>query len=599
MFRKRRFERFFAWLVHRRFSTHLALLAVILTLPALWTGWQLDDLFHRVVLLKPEAYGAEPCDVFSTAGGTPEETAHHIDLGSLPWWTPPGFDITFLRHLSVLTMMLDYELWPESPALMHLHSLLWYAALAVAACCLYRRLIGFTWAAGLAALMYAIDDAHAAPAAWLANRNAVLAAFFGILCLAAHDRWLRDGWKPGAWLSPACMALALLSGETALAAAGYLFAYAIFLHRDVWQRRLLALVPTGLVIASWGAIYVGFEYGAHGSGFYVDPLAAPALFLEILLERAPLLLMGQWTLIPADISVLAPALPAGLFAILGGATIAALLFLFHPIIRSDRTARFFGLGMLLSLLPIAAAPAGNRLLLFVGLGAMGLLARFLSGWIDGAEWRPTSRIWRWPACLLIVLLIFVHLVAAPLAMPFGAYAFKLVGDPIVEAVESLPDEPEIAAQDFIFVNPPDVIFCTGLLSATRIIEGEPLPRRTRVLCQGPVPLKISRMDENTLKVVMRGGLFTGMLGRLFRGKDFPMRKGETIRLTGMTVRVLHLDENGNGPDELLYTFDRPLEDPSLRWFEWKENAYVPFAPPRPGETVELPVSLDPLNLFGE
>lgn len=597
MLKSRRYDMFLAWLVHRRFPAHLAVVAVVLTLPALWVGWQLDDLFHRVVILDPEAYGADSLEVFSTAGGTPEETARHIELGSLPWWTPLDFDVKFFRYLTVLTMQLDYGLWPESPALMHLHSLFWYAALAVAACSLYRRVIGFTWAAGLAALVYAIDDAHATPAAWLANRNAVLAVFFGILCLLAHDRWLRDRWKPGAVLGPACLALALLSGEMALATAGYLLAHALFIHRDPWHRRLLALVPSGAVIAAWGSVYACCHYGSHGSGFYVDPLSAPAAFLAALPERAPLLLMGQWTLIPAEISIVAPSLSDGLLRVMGAATVVLLLFLFYPLIRSDRIARFFGLGMLLSLLPISAAPPANRLLLFVGLGAAGLLARFLSGCAEGAEWMPASRAWRWPVRIMIVILVIVHLVAAPLAMPVGAYAFKLFGDPILEAMESIPDEPEIAAQDFVFVNSPDFIFCTGLLSATRILEGRPLPRRIRLLSQGSVPLEITRVDANRLKVTMRGGLFTGVLGRLFRGTDRPMQRGETIRLSGMTVRVLKLDEDGNGPDELLFTFDLPLEDPSLRWLQWEDGAYVPFVVPEPGQTVGLPVYPGPFSFL--
>jgi hypothetical protein len=31
----------------------------------------------------------------------------------------------------------------------------------------------------------------------------------------------------------------------------------------------------------------------------------------------------------------------------------------------------------------------------------------------------------------------------------------------------------------------------------------------------------------------------------------------------------------------------PLEDPSLRWLQWKDNEFVPFAPPVVGQVVKL------------
>ena len=69
---------------------------------------------------------------------------------------------------------------------------MWIAAV------LYRRLFGregrgALWAAGLAALLYALDDAHSLSTAYLANRNALLATFFGLLSLYCHVRWRDDG----------------------------------------------------------------------------------------------------------------------------------------------------------------------------------------------------------------------------------------------------------------------------------------------------------------------------------------------------------------------------------------------------------------------
>ncbi|MFZ2059372.1 MAG: hypothetical protein WAU82_00030, partial [Candidatus Binatus sp.] len=173
-------------LADRRLPLAVAVLSAVAMLPALTAGWQLDDYFQRVTLL---GYGdARPIDTFIQY----IDRAHNLrqmDSGTLPWWASPDLRQAFLRYASTLTMMLDYRLWPNHPALMHLHSLLWLSAAVLVAALLYREVLGATWIAGLAALMYALDGAHAVPAEYLANRNALIACCFGFLSLLAFVRW--------------------------------------------------------------------------------------------------------------------------------------------------------------------------------------------------------------------------------------------------------------------------------------------------------------------------------------------------------------------------------------------------------------------------
>ena len=54
-----RFHRRFArWLRHPRLAIGLAIVAVVLSLPALWVGWQLDDHYQRLVLTGSPASAA-------------------------------------------------------------------------------------------------------------------------------------------------------------------------------------------------------------------------------------------------------------------------------------------------------------------------------------------------------------------------------------------------------------------------------------------------------------------------------------------------------------------------------------------------------------
>src|SRR5678815_1800306 len=106
------------------------------------------------------------------------------------------------------------------------------AALAAVVALLYRRFIGgmssatnAMWIAGLAAVLYAIDDSHGFAVGWLANRCGIQGAFFAVLALLAHHRC--DSLSPR--LGPAALLIALLCSEQMVAAGGFLFAYALFL----------------------------------------------------------------------------------------------------------------------------------------------------------------------------------------------------------------------------------------------------------------------------------------------------------------------------------------------------------------------------------
>ena len=88
----------------------------------------------------------------------------------------------------------------------------------------------------------------------------------------------------------------LLAGEIALATGGSLLAYAIFLDTGSWTRRLVSLIPAGVIGAIWWGTYRLTNFGASGSGVYIDPGASPLEFIRAVVERAPILLFGQWAL---------------------------------------------------------------------------------------------------------------------------------------------------------------------------------------------------------------------------------------------------------------------------------------------------------------
>ncbi|MHC4691715.1 MAG: hypothetical protein ACYS67_03155, partial [Planctomycetota bacterium] len=156
--------------------------------------------------------------------------------------------------------------------MMHAHSIALYGVLAMMVAFLYRRFATIAWAAGLAAILYVVDDARGTTVGWLANRNAVLATLFGVLALIVHDRWRRKEWRAGMTLGPILLVLSLLSAEAGIATCAYLGAYALCIDRDRFVRRFTALIPYAAVVIIWRIFWTYLGYGVAHVGCYVDPL---------------------------------------------------------------------------------------------------------------------------------------------------------------------------------------------------------------------------------------------------------------------------------------------------------------------------------------
>lgn len=584
------------WLAHPALAWVLTALAVLLAAPALFSGLQADDYFHRAWLRPfpefPELTGPK-WDLFAFSYGDPERVQRLMDLGIAPWWTLPELKMAFCRPLSALAHALDYWLWPDNPALMHAHNLVWFAAFIAGACLCYRRILGPGMAAGLAMLLFALDDAHATPAGWIAGRNTLIAAALGMWCLAAHDRWRRDGWRPGAAVAPLLLVVSLLSAEAGVATLAYIVPHALFLDRAPWRRRLLALTPYFVAIVLWRIAWVARGYGVQGVESYVDPITAPLKFVWSVLEVGPILLLGQWALPPSDLYALYDVFLSGLsrWVWLAGTlflVLAAAIVL--PRVRGARTAAFWASGMMLALLPICAT-AGfpmDRLLLFVGLGAFGLLAQFLDAvWPSpaaGAVSLPgaCSR----PARVLATVFVGIHLLLAPLA--FVARAAAPAGPEALtrQFYIELPADAAISGRDVVVVNAPSGTL-VGMLPVERAAHGQSIPRRTRMLGPSLSAVTVTRENAHSLRVLAEDAYLFWSYDRLVRSLEYPFAAGQRIELAGMTVEILATTTDGR-PSEARFDFDVPLEDPSLAWLQWREGKFGPFTPPAVGASIYLP-----------
>ncbi|MGV3624198.1 MAG: hypothetical protein ACO1OB_25495 [Archangium sp.] len=250
--------------------------AFLIALPSLPVGLMMDDFTQRA-FVKGEPISRPWWDLYNLVPGEPAEMAWFLEHGPFPWFSLPDVKLHFFRPLSSALTVFDTLVFKDAVWLAHLHSVLWYVALAAVAGALYRRLIPAL--ALLAGLLFAIDDGHAMPVIWLANRNAVVAVTFAWLGLWAHLRWREDTWKPGLPLSVLAYVFALLAGETAIAALGYLVAYELVGRRDEWRARVMALLPAAALVLGFSLLYRVLGMGSANSATYVDPGSEPLQFL--------------------------------------------------------------------------------------------------------------------------------------------------------------------------------------------------------------------------------------------------------------------------------------------------------------------------------
>jgi hypothetical protein len=179
----------------------------------------------------------------------------------------------------------------------------------------------------------------------------------------------------------------------------------------------------------------------------------------------------------------------------------------------------------------------------------------------------------------------MNLVFAPVFLTVRARDIELTRNLLEVADRSIPRGPEIQRETLIMVNPP----LSALALYFPILRGamnRPLPGHFRALATSEADLVIERVDANSLKLRPEGGFLANLAQRVFRSADRRLPRGARVRLSDMEFEVTQLTPDQR-PAEVLVRFDRPLEDPSLRWVQWGKYDYVPFTPPAPGSSVTL------------
>jgi hypothetical protein len=551
--------------------------------PALYSGLVSDDYVSLAMMEGGFAVPRHPLDLFNFIDGSATEHAA-LQRAGYPWWMPPDFKIAMLRPFASLLSWADRVLFGDALFWHHAHSLAWWVVLVWAALRLYERQLSPALAA-LAALLFAIDQSHHAPASWLANRGGLISVALGVLGLVAHIRYREQRQLRALAAELGCFSLALLSGEWVFPLFAYVFAYELLAAPAGWPRRALALWPAGLPALAFLGVRRALGYGAQGSGVYIDPLADPLRFVQVLPRRLAVFFgdivldvpsdwyaftspwrdrILSWDLIPPSLWVRLPGWQSWQIGLgVCGALLLALCLgwaLGRASAAERRALGWLLCGAVLALVPVAGSFPSRRLTLVAMLGfapAFALLLRELArALLAGPQlsWAGHTLLW-----MLLVVTLELQMFS-PLRADLWAEVWHARG--VAAWVDQAElDDRTLAAQRVVVLSSldfPSTFFFPYLWRA----QGHPVPRSFYPLSASPHALRLTRVDARSFELESLGGLFLESEGeRHFRDEHKRVRNGEVFELPGMRVQVRELLRGH--PRTLRFRFDTPLEDPGL------------------------------------
>ena len=551
------------------------MLGVLLASPVLATGFSTDD-YHSF-----EGALDRPFELLRRAILTPERIRAAQATGDFPWWASLNHQTPRqMRPLGAFFLWLDLRFWPGRPLPAHAHSLVMYFAMVLAAAYAYRRILSASLlTAGLAAVMFAIDDGHGITIGFIHGRSRLIAVTFAFLACVAYLRQRQDGWKPAWLLGPLAYALGLAAYEAGVLALAILLPHAAFLDPAPIRQRLRALSPYLLVTIGWRAIFSLTHSASSGAGMYADPLGEPVRFAAHAFAQLPIYLSSSLLFLPADpFLIFSPAqyqVGWGIAVL----SVAVYLWLIRDVLRRDALARFFLGVTFLAAAPACAAFISDRLLLVAQFGGCGLAARVLvvASESDSMKWRRS----------IAVALIACHLVLAALLLPFRVatmdHVFGRRQRDLFAWLRALDHDPEAT---LVVLNVPEMQ--VGLTFGLGRQRGDFRARGNVLLGVTDMPVTVTRIDERTLSVESDGYL-TDRMSVFVRDPGERMAVGDSVPVLDNIIEVAAVSEDGR-PTRVLLRGHQSLSSEAYTFVTWDGTGWRRVTPPDPGRNVEYPAT---------
>jgi hypothetical protein len=368
-------------------------------------------------------------------------------------------------------------------------------------------------------------------------------------------------------------ALAMLSGEYALAFGGYALGSFVF-ERGTIQRRAGALATFVVPAIAFLVVRRALGFGNAGSGFYRDPFTQTELFVSGMPRRLARIVVDAWLASESGwVMEVAPWLVAL-------AVIPLILVIAIPLratLRDQpgdrrRAALVCIVGSLLAMVPMVGVAPSARLLGIVMLGTAPLVALML----ERAWFVPKPVAGRFG--VFAVVLAFFHLVHGPATTFLQSKLYYDISGAFLERAHTLAqrcdDNPEDAKIVLARSSWEIILFLPFALR-----DDNRLPARWWVLSLSPHALMLRKSDRVVELLIPKGhGYFPTGPNDLFRSEDEPLRAGDEITVPGLHATVIETGDRG--PARLRFEFDQKLE--SLVWVADGKDGWRDVPPPQVG-----------------
>ncbi len=563
---------------------------VLFCVTAFTVGFANDDFVHRLWLEGAFAdYTPPPHALYEFTGSRTRDwlVAHEY----VPWFTDPNWSLRFFRPLSSYSLALDHWLFGRSALAAHMHSLLWFVALAATVTTLLRRWLPQR-ASTLASLVYVVASGHATGVAWVASRHVLVGGTFGALALLCYVRSREGESRPGRWAAPLFFAIALCASEIGLGVAVFVVLYELIERCDALRVRLRAALPITLVSLVYLIFYASAGYGARGSAAYLSPFGNSLAFAAAAGTRVPQLAAELYAAVPSMVSStlpLAAALAlAGLGVLATGAT-ALLVRLYQTDAALARRYWFLGAASIVSLVPLAGGFIGGRMLPLASMGAAAVIGGLLDTLLARAG--AASGLRRFGSYAIVAALCLPHLVLSPLARLGLPFAFRQM-EQAEQAIAAHAEVDGCPARSTVYTLPgsdPTVSMYSG------VALGFLQPQRMQQL-RGLVALsmtareqKLERTGDDTFELSTFGPAALSPFEAVYR--QAPARLGDTVRTNGLTAEVLA--EQGGVATRVRFRFTRGAEAVCL--MRWHRGALRRIQLAR-GSSLALPHEPGPMGL---
>lgn len=315
------------------------------------------------------------------------------------------------RPVMLLSVMLDYQLWGGNAAGYHVQNVLWHALTSALVFHLIRRVFADGRLALAAGLVFAVHPIHTEPVSAVNYREDVLAALFVLAALLLALR-ARERGGVARWLgSGLCVALGILSKESALVAPALLLAcdatsgggVRAALKRHWWHYVAGAAICASVFAPL--ALAIGDSYASiarDGAPLAERLLATPGIFVGYLGQLAlPLSQSAEYTV---DVERVDGATAWAAAAILAAVGAGAWW------LRRRAAWATWGIAwLLLALAPVANAvaianPRADRYLYLPSVGAAAVLGGLLVTAGRALARRGPARAWLVPLALVCAVL---------------------------------------------------------------------------------------------------------------------------------------------------------------------------------------------------